>query len=95
MHLTIKRLEAPGSEEVWSGGGWGWGHPLGDREGGLDYKTVRGWIWMGINMQYIKDLNFKNAKNKAMKKIILTHHHIYLYVYMNVLLVKIYVYLWC
>jgi len=28
MHLTLKRLEAPGSSEVrWSGG---WGHPHGD-----------------------------------------------------------------
>jgi hypothetical protein len=36
MHLTLKRLEAPGSEEAWQGGGgWGvrWGHPLGDGRG--------------------------------------------------------------
>ena len=30
MHLTLKRLEDPGSLEVrWGGGGWG--HPCGDR----------------------------------------------------------------
>jgi hypothetical protein len=28
MHLTLKRLEAPGSLEVRWGGGWG--HPCGD-----------------------------------------------------------------
>jgi hypothetical protein len=31
MHLTLKRLEAPGSLEVRWGGGWG--HPRGDRGG--------------------------------------------------------------
>ena len=32
MHLTLKRLEAPGSLEVrWCGG---WGHPCGNREDG-------------------------------------------------------------
>jgi hypothetical protein len=31
MHLTLKRLEAPGSLEVRWGGGWGWGNPHGDR----------------------------------------------------------------
>jgi hypothetical protein len=31
MHLTLKRLEGPGSSEVkW---GWEWGHPCGDRVG--------------------------------------------------------------
>jgi len=51
MHLTLKRLEAPGSLEVWWGG-WdgdilvemrvgGWG-------GGMGYGTVRGWTRRGI-----------------------------------------------
>jgi hypothetical protein len=43
MHLTLKRLEVPGSLEVrW---GWGWGHPQGDRmcRGGMGYGTVGGW----------------------------------------------------
>ena len=31
MHLTLERLEAPGSGEAWwVGGGWVWGHPFGD-----------------------------------------------------------------
>jgi hypothetical protein len=35
MHLTLKRLEAPGSLEVrW---GMGWGHPCGDRRVGRRY----------------------------------------------------------
>jgi hypothetical protein len=32
MHLTLKRFEAPVSEEVWWGGGWRWGRPLGEGE---------------------------------------------------------------
>ena len=32
MHLTLKRLEAPGYREVLWGGGWAWSHPLGDLE---------------------------------------------------------------
>jgi hypothetical protein len=35
MHLTLKRLEAPGSLEIrWDGG---WGHPRGDRRVGRRY----------------------------------------------------------
>jgi hypothetical protein len=33
MYLSLKRLEAPGSGEVWWGGSRGWGHPLGDGGG--------------------------------------------------------------
>jgi hypothetical protein len=33
MHLTLKRLEDPGSGEVWWGGSRGWRHPHGYREG--------------------------------------------------------------
>jgi hypothetical protein len=49
MHLTLKRLEAPGSLEVlW--GRRGWGHPHGDRgQGrGMGCGTVRGWIEKAI-----------------------------------------------
>ena len=28
MHLTLERLEVPGTEEAWW---WWWGHNLGDR----------------------------------------------------------------
>jgi hypothetical protein len=36
MLLALERLETPGSGEVWWGGdGVGWGHPLGDRGGGM------------------------------------------------------------
>jgi len=47
MHLTLKRLEAPGSLEVWWGGdllletGSGQG-------GGMGCGTVRGWTGSGI-----------------------------------------------
>jgi hypothetical protein len=42
MHLTLKRLEAPGSLEVRWGGGWE--HPCGDWEvgRGMECETVRG-----------------------------------------------------
>jgi hypothetical protein len=37
MHLTLKRLEAPGSFEVrW---GEGWGHPHGDMGVGRRYRV--------------------------------------------------------
>jgi hypothetical protein len=35
MHLTLKKLEAPGNLEVRWGGGWG--HPSGDRGMGRRY----------------------------------------------------------
>jgi hypothetical protein len=43
MHLALKRLEAPGSEDVWWGGRGGvrrssWGQ---SGEGGMRYGTVR------------------------------------------------------
>jgi hypothetical protein len=44
MHLTLKRLDAPGSLEVkW---GVGLGHPHGDREwaGDVGCGAVRGWM---------------------------------------------------
>ena len=41
LHLTLKRLEAPGSLEVrWNGG---WGHPGGDRVGGEVVWDVEQW----------------------------------------------------
>ena len=47
MHLTLKRLEAPGSLEVRWGGGLG--HPQGDKErwgGRMGCGAVGG--WMGV-----------------------------------------------
>jgi hypothetical protein len=32
MHLTLKKLEATGSIEVWWGEGWRWRHPCRDEE---------------------------------------------------------------
>jgi hypothetical protein len=45
MHLTLKRLKAPGSLEVRWGGWWEWAYPYGDREygGGMGCGTVGGW----------------------------------------------------
>ena len=37
MHLTLKRLEAPGSLEVRWGEGRVWGHPHGDKGVGRRY----------------------------------------------------------
>jgi hypothetical protein len=37
MHLTLKRLEAPGSEEVWCGRGWGGGDILVEMGHGWRY----------------------------------------------------------
>jgi hypothetical protein len=50
IHLTLKRLEAPGSLEVRWGGGWG--HPSGDRVGlggDVGCGAIRGWMWRGGN----------------------------------------------
>jgi hypothetical protein len=33
MHLTLKRLEAPGSLQFRLGGGGGWGHPVETGDG--------------------------------------------------------------
>jgi hypothetical protein len=41
MHLTLKRLEAPESLEVWFGG-W-WEHPHGDRGMGRRYRIWNSW----------------------------------------------------
>ena len=41
MHLTLKRLEAPGSLEVRLGQGWG--HPHGDRRAGEEVWNVEQW----------------------------------------------------
>jgi hypothetical protein len=52
MHLTLKRLEAPGSLEVTWGGGLG--HPHGDWVwwgGGVECGADR--VWMGVwGMKY-------------------------------------------
>jgi hypothetical protein len=42
MYLTLKRLEAPGSLEVWWWWWWG-GHPGGDREVGRRYGMWSSW----------------------------------------------------
>ena len=42
MHLTFKRLEAPGSVEVRWGEGYTWGEGVGGR-GGVGCGTVGGW----------------------------------------------------
>jgi len=52
MHLTLKRLEAPGSLEVWWGG---WGGDIivesGDGAGGgMGCGTVGGWTRRGIKL---------------------------------------------
>jgi hypothetical protein len=41
MHLTLKRLEAPGSLEVWWGG-W-WRNPYRDRGTGRRYGMWKSW----------------------------------------------------
>jgi hypothetical protein len=66
MHLTLKRLEAPGSLEVRWGGVWGlWGgNPHGYRGwgGGMGCGTVRGWTWGGDKIWSVK----KEKKKKRM-----------------------------
>jgi hypothetical protein len=63
MHLTLKRLEAPGTLEVrWDGGGWE--HPHGDGVGwggGVGPGAVRGCIWGGgeWNMEGKKSIKRK------------------------------------
>jgi hypothetical protein len=49
MHLTLKRLEAPGSLEVRWGGSWG--HPSGNRGGEnvWDVESEGGWGGQGID----------------------------------------------
>ena len=42
MCLTLRTLEVPGSGEAWRETGWG--HPLGDRGGGVGWLTVGGRI---------------------------------------------------
>jgi hypothetical protein len=47
-HLTLKRLQAPGSLDVRWGGEWE--HPHGDRVGwggAVGCGAVRGWMWKG------------------------------------------------
>jgi hypothetical protein len=51
MHLTLKRLEVPGSLEVCLVGGLGGGDILvetGGWGGGMVYGTVGGWTGAGI-----------------------------------------------
>jgi hypothetical protein len=74
-HLTLKRLEAPGSLEVrWGGVGWGLGHPHGNGvgwRGGVGCGAVGGWMGRGRewNMECKKnELQIKlNKKNKLKK----------------------------
>jgi hypothetical protein len=53
MHLTLKRLEAPGSLEVRWGGRWvvgGGDNPCGDggQGGDMGCETIGGWTGRGI-----------------------------------------------
>jgi hypothetical protein len=51
MHLTLKRLEAPGNIEVWWSGGWGGGDILmetGNREEVWNVEQSGGWTWREI-----------------------------------------------
>jgi hypothetical protein len=63
MHLTLKRLEAPGSLEVRWGGGWG--HSHGDRVVGRRCGMWNSWrvdgghkIW-SVKNKLIKIKNYK------------------------------------
>jgi hypothetical protein len=62
IHLTLKRLEAPGSLEVrW---GRGWGHPCEDRiwwGGGMGCGAVGGWEGVDVkwNMKCKNELQIK------------------------------------
>jgi hypothetical protein len=63
MHLTPKRLEAPGNREVWSGReGAGFFLEMGVG-GGMGYETVRGWDRRGRKSGLKKD--FKIIKHKT------------------------------
>jgi len=53
MDLTLKRLEAPGSLEVWLGRG-GWGHPLGDRGWGYGMWNSQRVDWEGDKIWSVK-----------------------------------------
>ena len=54
MHMTLKRLEAPGSGEVWWNSGGGVRAILletgsgGEAGGGMGERIVRGWTRRGI-----------------------------------------------
>jgi hypothetical protein len=55
MHLTLKRLEAPGSLEIRWGGGWG--HPPGDWVGwggGVGCGADKGWMGTGNGIWHVK-----------------------------------------
>jgi hypothetical protein len=63
IHLTLKRLKAPGILEVRSGG-W-WGHPCADREVGKRYgmwksqNLDREW---GHKIRSVKKIGFQRLK---------------------------------
>jgi hypothetical protein len=73
MHLTLKRLEAPGSLGVWLGGGgsgrW-WGHAHGDRAQGrgMGSGTVRGCTARGIQSGVLKKKKKKKKKERKRKE---------------------------
>jgi hypothetical protein len=57
MHLTLKRLEAPGSLEVrWGGsvGVWNIHMETGVWGGGMGYGTARGWTGRGDKIWMVK-----------------------------------------
>jgi hypothetical protein len=60
MHLTLKRMEAPGSLEVWWGGAWGRGHPSGDRGTERRYGM---WNRQRVDRDVNKIWNVKGKKN--------------------------------
>jgi hypothetical protein len=51
MHLTLKRLEASESLEVWWGRGRGWEHPRGVRGAEQRYRRVD---WKGNKIWSLK-----------------------------------------
>jgi hypothetical protein len=55
MHLTLKRLEVPGSGEVWWNMGWGV-HPLGDMGLGEEVWNVK----QRVDLEGDKIWNVKN-----------------------------------
>jgi hypothetical protein len=48
MHLTLERLEAPGSGETWWGGSGKWGYPLRDGVGKKGMRNSRRGDWVRI-----------------------------------------------
>ena len=58
MHLTLKRLEAPGKWKVRWGGMWA--HPCGDRWVGRRYRMWNNWRVDGGRIKYRKNYRVNN-----------------------------------